>query len=29
MGCVEWIYLAQNKDRWHAVVNAAVKLRVP
>jgi hypothetical protein len=25
---VEWIHLAQNTDRWRAVVNAVMNLRV-
>jgi hypothetical protein len=25
---VDWIDLAQNKDRWRALVNAEMKLRV-
>jgi hypothetical protein len=30
MGCrvVDWIDLAQNKDRWRALVNAVMKQRV-
>jgi hypothetical protein len=27
-GSVEWIYLAQDRDRWRAVVNAVMNLRV-
>jgi hypothetical protein len=26
---MEWIDLAQNRDRWQAVVNAVMNLRVP
>jgi hypothetical protein len=27
-GGLEWIYLAQDRGRWRAVVNAAMNLRV-
>jgi hypothetical protein len=27
-GSVEWIHLAQDRDRWRAVVNAVTNLRV-
>jgi hypothetical protein len=29
MGCVDWIGLAQDRNRWRAVVNSVLNLRVP
>jgi hypothetical protein len=28
-GCMDWIELAQDRDRWRAVLNAVMKLHVP
>ena len=29
MGGMDWIDLAQDRDRWQALVNAVMKLQVP
>jgi hypothetical protein len=28
-GDVDWIYLTQDRDRWRALVNTVMNLRVP
>ena len=28
-GGIDWIDLAQNRNRWWAVVNAVINLRIP
>jgi hypothetical protein len=27
--CVDWMYLAQDKDQWRALVNTVMNLRLP
>jgi hypothetical protein len=29
MGGIDWIDLAQDRDRWRALVHTVIKLRIP
>ena len=29
MGDIDWLDLAQDRDRWQALVNAVINLRLP
>jgi hypothetical protein len=29
LGDVDWIVLAQDRDKWRALVNAVMNLRIP
>jgi hypothetical protein len=29
MGCMNWIDLAQDRDRWRALANSVMNLRLP